>query len=113
MPQYQLRAWAEQILFDCRDYVVTADTLEAACLLLREQQAEADDSGSTSHPAIKSAQHCADDVYALDPEEVIDVAAGISLIGEGGVRIRDLIGVPAACEQLGDPLFGPKLADSL
>lgn len=106
MPKYHLRSWAEQTLLACRDYTVTADTLEAACELMRDQQQEADENdGPIEHPAITTLDEGRlSGIVMLDPKEVVDGASGITLIDEEGERVRDLIGVPTTCVQLGEPL---------
>jgi hypothetical protein len=111
MPKFRLRSWAEQTLFDCRDYVVTADTLADAVELLQEIQERADYAGNhIEHDAIASAERGRiDGVAPLDPSEVADGCDGVTLIDAAGDRVRDLVGVPIGCVQLGEPIDGAEL----
>ncbi len=107
MPDFMLRIWAEQTLFDSNEYKVTAESLEAAVELLNEQQELADDRGRIhTHPAIQRHRHGVfyDEIVPLDPEEVVDGTAGVTLVHADGQRLRDLEGVPTCCVQLGEPL---------
>lgn len=45
-----------------------------------------------------------DDVRELDPNDIVEGCIGITLIDDDGKRVRDLIGVPTTCIQLGEPL---------
>ena len=104
MPEFHLRVWAEQVLFDCRDYTIDAATLEDAVALLDELQEEADSEGqSRRNPAVE-AWRGGNRVRGLDPAEIVSGDQGITLIDEAGVRVRDLVGVPTGCTQLGVPI---------
>jgi hypothetical protein len=107
MAEFLLRVWAEQVLFDCRDYRVEADTLEAAVELLHELQEKADwGSEAIRHDAVSAREsYHLDEVMPLDPQEVVDGASGMTLVDEEGNRVRDLDGVPTGCVQLGEPLL--------
>jgi len=107
--EFYMRSWSEQTLFDCRDYVVKAGTLEAAVLLLQDLQQQADQDGkAVSHNDISSMDpHHLDEIRSLDPREIITGSEGITLIDLGSNRVRDLIGVPAGCNQLGIPITDP------
>jgi hypothetical protein len=109
MPEFHLRIWAEQTLFDCNDYTVTAETLRDAVAALREVQNSADGYGTKrAHPDIRGLEDWNEDrVLVLDPEEVVDGKNGVTLIDATGVRVRDLIGLPTGCVQLGEPLLEP------
>ena len=104
--KFPLRIWAEQVLFDCKDYHVEADTLEQAVALLRELQEKADSDGQTwSDPRIRSADpYRLNEVGPLDPNEIQSGDTGITLLDDAGERLRDLDGVPTGCTQLGEPL---------
>jgi hypothetical protein len=117
MPKYNLRSWAEQTLFDCRDYVVTADSLADAVALLEQIQEDAEYGDKRiEHPAIVAFdKYQLDGVGTLDPCDVIDGSGGITLLDPKGERARDLIGVPSGCVRLGEPLEPAELepADKL
>lgn len=106
MAEFLLRVWSEQTLFDCRDYRVEADSLEAAAELLRELQEKAEDAGHpVPHDDVTALESYQDDKVApLDPEEIVDGCTGFTLIDEEGNRVRDLDGVSTGCVQLGEPL---------
>lgn len=106
MPEFRLRIWAEQVLFDCRDYVVTADTLEAAAKKLLDAQEKADDRDCDVEVdgIVSATLGRMDAVLTLDPEEIVSGEVGVTLIDGAGERVRDLIGVPTCCDQLGEPL---------
>lgn len=106
MPQFLLRAWAERLLFDCRDYRVTADTLgEAAELLIQANENVQESSHSKRFPGIVARElgHM-DAVRILEPCESVEAYAGITEVDENGDRLRDLLGVPTGCVRLGEPL---------
>lgn len=110
--KFLLRSWAEQTLFDCQDYEVEADSLEAAAELLAEQQEMADsEGGGIEHASIRNAFRNAyrgfDTITPLDPNDIAEGGCGITLIDARGNRVRDLVGVPTGCVQLGEPLEGP------
>lgn len=115
MPDFRLRIWAEQTLFDCRDYVVTADTLEAAVTRLQDVQEDADSMGEhVDAKDISSAERGRmDEVVSLDPSEVIDGDNGVTLIDDKGDRLRDLIGLPTGCERLGEPLHAVEPVETM
>lgn len=88
MPDFKLRIWQTQTLYDCYDYVVTAPTLEEAALKLQAayDQAVATDARS-EHPDIKGTHRgavFADSVCPLDPDEVLDCDVGITELNEDG-----------------------------
>ncbi len=95
MPDYRLRSWCQQTLYDCRDYLVTADTIEQAAAMLREDQQFANDEGHSvsSVPGVLRivGGTLLDEVRPLEPEEVVDGDSGIMEIDAAGERIRDLI----------------------
>lgn len=103
MPEFRLRLWAEQTLFDCRDFVVTADTLEAATkqLLLLHDAVEFGDDKVTLPDNIEAGTN---EMIALDPEEVVDGTVGVTLLNDDDERLRDLVNVPTCCVRLGEPL---------
>ena len=106
MPEFRLRIWQEQVLFDCRDYIVEADTLKAACELLWSAHTKASETSDlVPHARISTADPGRfDEVVELDPDEIVVGDQGITLIDEKGDRVRDLHGVPSGCDQLGQPL---------
>jgi hypothetical protein len=106
MPKYNLRSWAEQTLFDSRDYIVTADSLAEAVELLEQVQEDAEYGDKRiEHSAIVAFdKYQLDGVGVLDPCDVIDGSGGITLLDRKGERARDLIGVPTGCVRLGEPL---------
>jgi hypothetical protein len=106
MPEFHLRTWAEQTLFDCNDYTVTAETLEAAVELLEQLQERAEDEGKRiAHADVRGLEPwLLPEVIPLDPAESVDANSGFTLLDEHGTRLRDLVGVPTGCVQLGDPL---------
>lgn len=110
MTEFRLRIWQEQVLFDCNDYVVDADSLEAAVRQLQEVQDKAQDScrHQTAPNNIEHADYYESVVRVLDPEEIVSGSSGITLIDGKGERLRDLVGVPTGCEQLGKPLLPPE-----
>lgn len=112
MPQYNLRSWSEQTLFDCRDYIVTADTLADAVELLEQIQEDADGADSPiENPAIEAmGNYQLDEVCPLDPQDIVDGAGGITLLDDKGERVRDLVSVPTGCARLGEPLEAAELA---
>jgi len=99
MAEFRLRIWAEQTLFDSRDYVVQAATLEEAVARLKMVQEDAQDlDASTEHDDIDRP------VRLLDPSEVVESYDGVTLIDERGNRLRDLVGVPTGCVKLGEEI---------
>lgn len=106
MPEFRLRIWQEQILFDCADYLVTADSLSDAVALLEQQQeyATLEDRDVVTPGIVSADQRGLNEVRPLDPQEVVDGASGVTLIDEKGGRLRDLVGVPTGCAQLGEPV---------
>lgn len=110
MPDFFLRTWSEQVLFDCNDYCVTADTLEDAVEQLQELQEAAQNSDEWQRAPvnIRPLNGMPGVVAVLDPEEVVEGYDGVTLIDENGKRVRDLDGVPTGCVQLGEPLDGPQ-----
>lgn len=92
MPKFMLRSWAEQTLYDCRDYEVEAETLDEAKELLGELQDEADsaDCACASDPRVTAVYGWHDDrVVPLDPDEIVDGESGIVEITEMGNPVRD------------------------
>lgn len=107
MPEFRLRMWAEQVLFDSEDYVVTADTLEEAFDQLRDLAQKAEDSEDQTCDLpedIENVSHFGGPMRVLDPQEIVDGASGVTLVDETGKRVRDLESVPTGCVQLGEPL---------
>jgi len=92
MPEFRLRVWSTQTLHDANDYLVTADTAEAAAEMISALQDAAQD---TSHPQplpthIASLDHHAD-LRVLDPTDIIDGERGIVLLDGNGKKVRDLV----------------------
>ncbi len=92
MPDFRLRVWSTQTLHDANDYLVTADTAEAAAEMIGALQDAAQD---TSHPQplpthIASLDHHAD-LRVLDPTDIIDGERGIVLLDGDGDKIRGLL----------------------
>lgn len=116
MADFMLRIWHEQVLFDCYDYIVEAETLEKAVELLQEYQEKADDQcglnmAPVTHESIiridffRGKETILDDgIRPLDPEEIVAGDSGVALLDAHGCRIRDLDSVPTGCTQLGVPL---------
>lgn len=107
MPEFRLRMWAEQVLFDCEDYVVTAETLEDAVAQLQDLSEKADGfaDGSCDLPNnIDNVSAFSGAFRSLDPQEIVGGASGVTLVDETGRRVRDLESVPTGCVQLGEPL---------
>ena len=106
MPEFHLRTWAEQTLFDCNDYTVTAETLEAAVALLEQLQEQADETGKRiDHADVRGLEPwLLSEVMPLDPADPVEATSGFTQLDEHGERVRDLVGVPVSCVQLGDPL---------
>src|SRR4051794_30985992 len=104
MPEFRLRIWAEQVLFDCADYIVEAPTLEDAATLLWAAQRTAEETDKeVPHARIRNAnEHRCDEVLGLDPEEIVNGDQGLTLIDDKGERVRDLVSVPTGCPQLGE-----------
>ena len=93
MPEFRLRSWAEQTLYDYNDYLVTAGTIEEAAAKLHDAQDQAhegdcilDDSPDIELIGLGRLPG----VRPLDPAEVIDGDSGISLIDEDGNKIMDV-----------------------
>ena len=84
--------------------MVKADSLRAAVTLLQEQQELAAEKGrALRHAAITTLNgHDLNEIRQLDPQEVVASDAGVTLIDEDGNRVRDLVGVPTGCAQLGE-----------
>ena len=92
MPDFRLRVWSTQTLRDANDYLVTADTAEAAAEMIGALQDAAQD---TSHPQplpthIASLDHHAD-LRVLDPTDIIDGERGIVLLDGDGDKIQDMV----------------------
>lgn len=90
MPEFKLRSWQEQTLYDCHDYIVTADTLEKAIELLKAQQEIAQDTSAPAyHDSICTAEKWQiDDVHVLDPDEIVNGDSGVVQIDDNGDPIR-------------------------
>jgi hypothetical protein len=91
MPKFMLRGWAEQTLYDCRDYEVEAGTLEDAKELLGELQDEADyaDCACASDPRVTAVDGWrVDGVVPLDPTEIVSGDSGIVEISEDGKPVK-------------------------
>lgn len=106
MPEFRLRIWTEQILFDSHDYVVTAESLEGAVSRLQDIQEAVDfESRDRSIEGIDSVEDgFLNGVTPLDPSDIVGGYGGVCLIDEQSDRVRDLIGVPTGCDRLGEPL---------
>ncbi len=105
--KYAIRVWAEQTLFACCDYWVEADTPEQAAILARDLTDEASNSngGWAADARVTSFGPGHYDVVGeLDPEEIVDSFQGVTLLDDDGNRVRDMIGVPTGCAQLGEPI---------
>jgi hypothetical protein len=98
-PTFRLRIWQEQVLFDCNDYLVTADNLADAVALLQRVQEQADDQrddvehDNISRIVARSSINKA--VVPLDPAECVAANEGVTLISADGERLRDIVGVPS------------------
>ena len=100
MPTFRLRAWAEQTLYDCRDYLVEADTIEKAAERLEAamETVEANPSARMV-PGIDRILSIAEDgatlsvpdIRPLDPQEITDGASGIVEIDVEGRKLRDIL----------------------
>jgi hypothetical protein len=99
MAQFRLSVWKTQTLYDCRDYIVSTATIEAAARTLMDAQDAADDvpgpqitvriAGVTRIPHRGSAGDVfADDVRPLDPREIIDGDSSIVETDEDGKKLR-------------------------
>ena len=100
MPEFRLRVWAEQTLYDARDYIVTAETLDEAKALLEELQerAEEADAGEVECPAVVAdrpltvmeggvARVLVNYVTTLDPQDVTGGDGGIVELDATGDRV--------------------------
>jgi hypothetical protein len=97
--QFRLRAWKTQTLYDCRDYIVSAEAIEAAARTLTDAQDAGDEAPG---PQItvrvagvtrilhrgKAGDVFDDDVRPLEPGEIIDGDSGIVEIHDDGKRLR-------------------------
>lgn len=100
MPEFIIRAWANQTLYDCRDYKVEAMNPEAAAALVRDTMQRIDDGEGpwidlrTGEPYADMALMPPDRehvVVPLDPEEVIDGETGFALVeAVDGAMLRDV-----------------------
>jgi hypothetical protein len=73
MAEFHIRSWQEQILFDCRDYSIEAETLEEALLKIQAAQSEADDQDEPYIDRdIRPMQDArVEGVVSLDPSEIV------------------------------------------
>jgi hypothetical protein len=91
LPTFRLRSWAEQTLYDARDYLVVAESLEAAIeKLAAAEQAVAEDGGTPRRfGGIAGIDRwMSDDVVPLDPGEIVGGEHDICQIDEAGDPIR-------------------------
>jgi hypothetical protein len=109
MPDFRLTSYGERILYDSRDYIVTAETREAAAEMLAKAQAEVDAGGRpiSDYPGIRCIS-CSDEaspglVLPLRPEVVVDEDSGVVEVNPDGdvvwtlghdeaTRLRNVVG---------------------
>jgi hypothetical protein len=89
MPTFNLRSWRTQTLYDCKDYMVEAETLDGATELLLALQYEVDQldqhDAVVHHDCVTTAEPGrVSGVTALDPQEIIDGDCGISELDAAG-----------------------------
>lgn len=94
MPKFRLRIWRSQTLYDSQDYEVEADTIERAAARLAFLEEDSENSSMSREGVrclgIGRANNERDQVWELDPEEIVDGESGVAEIDAKGDKIRDI-----------------------
>ena len=97
MAKFTIRAWATQTLYDSADYVIEAETPEAAALKLETALVAASDTGNwidinTGEPSTAMMRGHQEHhiVRALDPNDVIESKNGFEWLGDDGHVIAEV-----------------------
>jgi hypothetical protein len=97
MARFRLRSWQEQTLYDCPEYEVEADSVEAAADLLDALQERAQEMNGPVElpPNVWRIDGGGRTMRALDPHHLVDSERGIAEIGADGRKRRDVLPAPA------------------
>ena len=103
MERFRLRSWEEQTLYDCREYEVEADSIEAAAELLDALRERAQEMNGPVElpPNVWRIDGGGRVMRVLDPKHLVDSERGIAEIGANGRKLRDVL--PAAADPADPP----------